>query len=87
MQFEEKPNYDKFYGYFNNLINKLKDEQIQENNFNYIWEKILVDKINKYKENNDEGILQEAENLIFKGYPINLNNFTNYILNNTQILK
>ena len=87
LQFEEKPNYDKFYGYFNNLINKLKDEQIQENNFNYIWEKILVDKINKYKENNDEGILQEAENLIFKGYPINLNNFTNYILNNTQILK
>ena len=87
LQFEEKPNYGKFYDYFNNLINKLKDEQIQENNFNYIWEKILVDKINKYKENNDEGIIQEAENLIFKGYPINLNNYKNYILSKRQILK
>ena len=83
LQFEEKPNYGKFYDYFNNLINKLKNEQIQENNFNYMWEKILVDKINKYKENNDIGIIQEAEKLIFKGYPINLNNFTNYILSNT----
>ena len=27
---------------------------------------------------------EEAEKLIFKGYPINLKNFTNYIINNNR---
>lgn len=57
---------------------------MQENNFSFIWEKMLVDNMNKYNENNDVGPMKEAEKLIFKGYPINLNNFTNYILYNNK---
>ena len=84
LQFDEKPYYGKFYAYFHNLITKLKNGPMQENNFSFIWEKMLVDNMNKYNENNDAGPMQEAEKLIFKGYPINLNNFTNYILYNNK---
>ena len=84
LQFDEKPYYGKFYAYFHNLISKLKNGPMQENNFSFIWEKMLVDNMNKYNENNDVGLIQEAEKLIFKGYPINLNNFTNYILYNNK---
>ena len=38
--------------------------------------------MNKYEENKDEGIIQEAEKVIFKGYPINLRNFANYLIYN-----
>ena len=81
LKFDEEPCYRKFYAYFFNLINKMKIEQIPEKNFNYIWEKRLVDNMNKYEENKNEGIIQEAEKIIFKGYPINLKNFTNYLIN------
>ena len=84
LQFEEKPSYCKFYAYFHNLISKLNNENIQENIFNFIWEKMLVDNMNKYNENNNEYIIQEAEKIIFRGYPMNLKNFTNYIIFNNQ---
>ena len=84
LQFEEKPSYCKFYAYFHNLITKLNNENIQENIFNFIWEKMLVDNMNKYNENNNEYIIQEAEKIIFRGYPMNLKNFTNYIIVNNQ---
>ena len=84
LQFDEKPYYGKFYAYFHNLISKLKNGPMQENNYSFIWEKMLVDNMNKYNENNDVGPMKEAEKLIFKGYPINLNNFTNYILYNNK---
>ena len=84
LQFEEKPSYCKFYAYFHNLISKLNNENIQENIFNFIWEKMLVDNMNKYNENNNEYIIQEAEKIIFRGYPMNLKNFTNYIIVNNQ---
>ena len=45
---------------------------------------MLVDKMNKYNENNDEYIIQEAEKVIFRGYPMNLRNFTNYIIYNNK---
>jgi serine/threonine protein kinase len=80
LKFDEEPCYRKFYAYFFNLINKMNIEQIPEKNFNYIWEKRLVDNMNKYEENKNEGIIQEAEKIIFKGYPINLKNFTNYLI-------
>ena len=87
LQFDEKPSYCKFYAYFHNLISKMNIEQIPEKNFNYIWEKMLVDNMNKYEENKDEGIIQEAEKIIFKGYPINLRNFTNYLIYNNKCKK
>ena len=84
LQFDEKPLYCKFYAYFHNLISKINNENIQENNFSYIWEKTIVDNMNKYENNKDEGIILEAEKMIFKGYPINLKNFTNYIIYNNK---
>jgi serine/threonine protein kinase len=86
LQFDAKPIYNKFYFTFQNLINKLNSEQTQEKNFSYIWEKILVDFINKSEEQNDKRILDEIQNVIFKGYPINLKNFANYIIYNNKIL-
>ncbi len=86
LQFEEKPFYPKFYACFQNLINKLNIDQIEEKNYNYIWEKMIVDYINQYQDQNDERIIEEIQNIIFKGYPINLKNFANYIIYNNKIL-
>ena len=36
--------------------------------------------MNKYEIKKDEVIILAAEKIIFKGYPINLKNFTNYII-------
>ena len=85
--FEEKPFYAKFYNFFHNLIGKLNNELIQEKDYSYIWETMLVDNMMRYNEYNDESIKEEAEKLIFKGYPINLKNFTNYIINNNKSKK
>ena len=82
--FEEKPFYAKFYNFFHNLIGKLNSEMIEEKDYSYIWETMLVDNMMRYNEYNDETIKEEAEKLIFKGYPINLKNFTNYIINNNR---
>ena len=43
--------------------------------------------MNRYNTYNEENIKEEAEKLIFKGYPINLKNFTNYIINNNRYKK
>jgi hypothetical protein len=53
LQFEERPCYNKFYSYFQNLINKLNIDQIREKNYNYIWEKMIVDNINQYQDTTD----------------------------------
>ena len=82
LEFNAKPNYYKFYFCFQSIINKLHFEQTQEKNYNYIWEKMLVDYINKYEQDNDNRILDEIKNIIFKGYPINLKNFAKYITHN-----
>ena len=83
LKFDEKPDYNKFYNYFQNLINKCNSEQqTEEKNFNYIWEKKLVDYIN----DNNSRFLEEIQNIIFKGYTINLKNFANYIIYNNKIL-
>ncbi len=87
LEFEEKPYYEKFYAFFHNLIEKLNKDMIQERNYSYIWETMLVDNMMKYNEYNDESIKEEAEKLIFKGYPINLKNFTNYIIYNNRYKK
>jgi len=84
LEFDEKPYYCKFYAFFHNLIEKISQELNLEDNFTYMWEKILVDKMKLYNENKDENIIQEAEKMIFKGYPINLHNFTNYIIYNNK---
>ena len=84
LEFEEKPIYYKFYQFFDNLIKRLNNDTIEEKNLNYIWEKKLVDDMIKYNTHNEESIKEEAEKLIFKGYPINLKNFTNYIINNNR---
>ena len=80
LDFTEKPDYTKFYKVFHNIINNLSIEQIEEKNYNYIWEKILVDFINKYEQEKDTKTLDEIQNIIFKGYPIHLRNFANYII-------
>ena len=82
LEFNARPNYYKFYFCFQNIINKLNNEQTQEKNYNYIWEKLLVDYINKYEQDNDNRILDEIKNIVFKGYPINLKNFVKYITYN-----
>ena len=85
LRFEEKPNYNRFFFYFQNLIHKLKVEQIEEAYYNYIWEKKIVDEINKYQEENNERNIEEIKN-IFKGYPINLKNFAFFIAYNARQL-
>ena len=87
LEFEEKPYYGKFYSFFHNLIEKLNKDMIQEKDYSYIWETMLVDNMMRYNEYNDESIKEEAEKLIFKGYPINLRNFTNYIIYNNRYKK
>ena len=87
LEFEETPLYTKFYAFFHNLIEKIDKDTIQEKNFSYIWETMLVDNMMKYNENNDESLREEAEKHLFKGYPINLKNFTNYIINNNRFKK
>ena len=69
-----------------NLIDRINKGMLpnQEKNFSYIWETKLVDNMNRYNTYNEENIKEEAEKLIFKGYPINLKNFTNYIINNNR---
>ena len=87
LEFEETPLYTKFYAFFHNLIEKIDKDTIQEKNFSYIWETMLVDNMIKYNTYNEESIKEEAEKLIFKGYPINLKNFTNYIIYNNRYKK
>ena len=84
LEFEEKPLYYRFYQFFNNLIDRLNKDMIEEKSFSYIWETKLVDNMNRYNTYNQENIKEEAEKLVFKGYPINLKNFTNYIINNNS---
>ena len=87
LEFDEKPIYSKFYAFFHNLIEKLNKEMIEEKDYSYIWETLLVDNMMRYNEYNDENLKEEAEKLIFKGYPINLKNFTNYIIYNNRYKK
>jgi len=84
LQFEEKPIYTKFYYIFQKLINQLNSQQIQEKYYNYIWEKMLVEYIIKAEEQNNKKIIEEIKELIFKGYPINLKNFANYIIHKNK---
>jgi serine/threonine protein kinase len=86
LKFDARPIYYKFYNSFQNIINKLNCELIQEKNYNYIWEKILADCMNKYDDQNIKEIIIEAERNIFKGYPINLKSFINYIIYNNKML-
>ena len=51
LQFDEKPLYWRFYAFFHNLISKINIQQVGEKEYNYIWEKILVDNMKKYEEN------------------------------------
>ena len=86
LKFDARPIYYKFYNSFQSIINKLNCELIQEKNYNYIWEKMLVDCMNKYDEQSSKEIVQEAERNIFKGYPINLKSFINYIIYNNKMI-
>jgi serine/threonine protein kinase len=85
LEFEDSPSYTQFYKTFYNLINRLNFEQCQEKNYNYIWEKKLVDGLENYEKNNDDKLIKEAEEL-FKGYPINLKEYINYIITNNKLL-
>ena len=86
LQFDTKPIYNKFYWCFQNLINKLNSELIEEKNYNYIWEKRLVDWISKEEDQYYDNRLKEIQNRIFKGYPIDLRKFAKYIIYNNKIL-
>ena len=84
MDFEEKPFYFRFYSFFHNLIEKISRENTPECNYDYIWETLLIDNINKYNESKDEIIKEKIEKYLFRGYPINLQNYINYIRNNNN---
>ena len=43
--------------------------------------------MNKYYQENDRNIKDFIENYIFKGYPINLKNFTNYVIYSSKTKK
>ena len=64
LEFDEKPLYSKFYAFFHNLIEKLNKEMIEEKDYSYIWETLLVDNMMRYNEYNDENLKEEAEKLI-----------------------
>ena len=86
LNFEEKPMYNKFYCTFQYIISKLNYEEIQEKNYYYIWEKILVDIINNEGGPNYNKNLDEIKKSIYKGYPINLKKFAEYIIYNNKIM-
>ena len=56
LEFDEKPIYSKFYAFFHNLIEKLNKEMIEEKDYSYIWETLLVDNMMRYNEYNDENL-------------------------------
>ena len=85
LQFDTKPLYNKFNCSFHNLISKLNSEQIKEQNYNYMWEKKLVDWITRDEEEKYNGGLREIQNRTFKGYPVDLKKFANYIIYNNKI--
>ena len=84
LQFDDKPLYCKFYSYFHNIITKLNRFKIEESEFNFIWEKLLADSLNKYEENPNNEYFEEAEKIIFKGYPINIRNYIKYVIYNNK---
>ncbi len=84
LKFDEKPIYCKFYAYFHNLITKLNNGKNEEKDFNFIWERMLVDSMNKCDENHNEESLHEAAKIIFKGYPINIRNYIKYVIYNNK---
>ena len=85
LQFDTKPLYNKFYYSFQYLISKLNSEQTEEKNYNYMWEKKLVDWITRDEEEKYNGGLREIQNRTFKGYPVDLKKFANYIIYNNKI--
>lgn len=79
LRFEETPSYVKFEKNFQNVIDKLKEEENVEKKFNYIWEKLLFDNYIKTKTYKDDSTLKEAVDTVFKGYPIDINDIKDYI--------
>ena len=50
-----------------------------------MWEKKLVDWITRDEEEKYNGGLREIQNRTFKGYPVDLKKFANYIIYNNKI--
>ena len=82
LEYEEAPNYDRLINGFHKTMDSLKEWDIQENGFNFIWEKKLSVDLNKtYSVNDDESSkINENINQIFKGYP---DDIKKYIENNS----
>ena len=68
--FDEYPNYNKLFNYLKSILDRIKTDNNEENEFNYIWEKLIsedcieAESINLNSENKKDNI-----NKIFQGYP------------------
>ena len=77
--FVENPKYEKYDYLFQNIIDNIKESENIEKNYFYIWEKSLVDDL--IKVNGDENSLNEEIVMIFKGYPIKIKNYIQFLMN------
>ena len=68
--FDEYPNYNKLFNYFKSILDRIKTDNNEENEFNYIWEKLISEDCIEFEstklnsENKKDNI-----NKIFQGYP------------------
>ena len=81
--FEENPKYEKYEYLFQNIISNIKESENIERNYFYIWEKNLVDDL--IKVNGNENNLTEDTVMIFKGYPIKIKNYIEFLMNERKI--
>ena len=77
--FDQNPDYNKYDYIFQNIIDSIKEEENLEKNYYYIWEKNLVDDL--ALANGNEMALSEDTTMVFKGYPIKMKNYIEFIMN------
>ena len=76
--FEQNPDYNKYDYMFQNIIDNIKENENLEKNYYYIWEKKLVDDL--ITANGNEMDLSEDTNMVFKGYPIKMKKYIEFIM-------
>ena len=76
--FEQNPDYNKYDYMFQNIIDNIKENENLEKNYYYIWEKKLVDDL--ITANGNEMDLSEDTNMVFKGYPIKIKKYIEFIM-------
>lgn len=67
--FDEYPNYNKLFNYFKAILDRIKTDNNEENDFNYIWEKIISENCNEPEYNSSNENKKDNISKIFQGYP------------------